>query len=264
MNVFAFEFRLYRRSLLGWSICLVALLFVFMPFLPMFLEEAATLRSMLGVFGSAMLAALGINMQLLFSPVGFYGYLFTYISMAASIQALALGIELLGREHRMKTADFLLTRPLSRGSIYRSKVLSGIGSLLLTQCLYYLCSWLLMRATAESFHLPSFLLINFSLTLIQLLFLALGLCLAALLQRIKAPNVVAVSIVLALFALGMLSAVLENDFLRFLSPMKYFDANYILTNGHYDPSYLALSLTATAIFGLLSYILYIKKDVHGA
>lgn len=263
MNIYRFELRQYRRALLGWALGLSAIMLLFSPFIPMFLRESAGLRAMLGVFGKAMLAALGLNMELLFSATGFYGYLFTYVTLAGAIQALALGMDALSKEHRLKTADFLLTKPRSRPKVYFSKALAGLTSLLLTQAVFYAVSFLCMlffsRETAFS---PEFWLISLSLSFLQLLFFAMGLAVAAVLQRIKSPTIFALGIALGFFVLGMLSGVIESDTLALLSPFKHFDPNYIMMHQGYDALPMAISLLAAAVFLAASFLLYTRRDVH--
>ena len=69
---------------------------------------------MLDNFPPAIKAAMGIAVDSFKSPLGYYTFAFTYSLLFGAIQAMNLGIGIVSKEEREKTADFILTKPVSR------------------------------------------------------------------------------------------------------------------------------------------------------
>ena len=58
--------------------------------------------------------ALGLSVDSISSILGFYSYIFLYITLCGAIQAMNLGTSIISKEVSEKTADFLLTKPVTR------------------------------------------------------------------------------------------------------------------------------------------------------
>ncbi len=262
MNVFIYEMRQYRKSILSWSIAFAIMAFVFLSATPLFINETSSMKDLLSGFPEAVTDAMGINMENFFSAVGFYSYVFLYISLAASIQAMNLGLGVISKENRMKTADFLLTKPMSRTKIYLQKLLAVLCSLLITEAVFLLSAILSIHViTKGDYDFTSFLLINLSFVLIQMVYFAIGLFVATVVARIKSPISVTMGVCFGTFLAGMVGAILESEALRYFSPLKYYATNYIMENHSFETRYLVLGVSLSLAFVVASYILYVKMDV---
>ena len=261
MNVFAHEIRQYRKGLLGWIIGLCLGAFMFMPFLPAFAENVTNMKEFLSSMGQ-MAIAVGIDLDLFFGPLGYFNYIFSFIILAAGIQALALGLKIIAAEGRFKTADFLLTKPMSRTAIYLQKVLAGFVSLLITQVtIYAVCLISLMFFTPESFSVPSFLLLASTLGFTQFFLYALGIFIATLIPKLKQTIGIAIGLTIVFYMFSMIANVTEISELNWLTPFKYFEGNYLLSNQAYDVLPFALGLSLTALFIFLGLLVYRRRDV---
>lgn len=110
----------------------------------------------------------------IFTMINFYAYIFSFVVVCGAIQAMNIGISIISKETRFKTADFLLTKPASRTKILTAKLLAGITSLLITNIIYIGFSIIVVKAfQTEDFNMKIFLLISCSLFLEQLIFFAL-------------------------------------------------------------------------------------------
>ncbi len=262
MNIFRYEFIQNRRVLIGWTLGLSFAACVFIAFLPSFMAESEALIGFMDGLGEAFTSALGLDLQLFLSAVGFYTYVFMYIILFASIQALALGMNMLSKENRMKTADFLLTKPVSRTRVYVAKLGTAAVVLLITQIVYYIVTYaaLYLAATGD-LDAGILLRINVSLGFIQFVFLAAGILLSQLVHKIRAVVPMAVGIGFFFFLLGMISEITGSEVIRYLSPMKYFDGNYIMVHGSYENEFVMLSIGLTVLFTGVGYVLYNRKDI---
>jgi len=262
MNVFIYEMKQYKKSIIIWSIALAVLTAIFMQFLPMFLEESEAMLLFFEGLGEEVTSALGLNINTFFSEVGFYSYLFTYLSLMAAIQALNVGLSIISKENKMKTADFLMTKPKSRTSIYISKFFAGFCSLLITEIFFYLAAYISISIVkSEHFSLTAFTLISFTFSIIQFIFFTLGLFVATLISKIKAVIPLTMGIVFSFFLLGMISGITGSDVLVYFTPFKYFNNNFIMLNNAYETKFLVISIVLPIVFTILSYINYTRKDI---
>lgn len=110
----------------------------------------------------------------IFTMINFYAYIFSFVVVCGAIQAMNIGISIISKETRFKTADFLLTKPASRFKILTSKLSAGITNLLITNIIYVGLSVFVLKTFQNTdFDMKIFLLISCSLFLEQLIFFAL-------------------------------------------------------------------------------------------
>ncbi len=64
--------------------------------------------------------------------LGFYGFVFLFVQLCLAIQAGNYGFGLVSIEESELTADFLLSKPVSRAQILTGKLLAALTSLLVT------------------------------------------------------------------------------------------------------------------------------------
>lgn len=263
MNVFLYELKMLWKSTLIWSVTLAALASMFFGFYPVF---AANLQSAVAIFEGfppALREALGIYMDSFFTLNGFYSFIFTYVALCGSIQAMYLGLGILSKETRMKTADFLLTKPVKRSTIVSAKLGASVISLAITNVIYTAAiSFAATLIDEPNFSMEVFLLMTLTLGFIQLIFMSIGLCFAAFAKKVKSVLSITLSTVFAFFAIGMLGSVIGDDKAQYLSPFKFLDLNYIISNTAYDAKFVVIGFLWIGIAIGLTYWYYVRKEVH--
>jgi hypothetical protein len=60
----------------------------------------------------------------------------------------------------------------------------------------------------------------------------------------------------------MLQGVVQEDFLKYVAPMKYFVGDNVLKNSSLDPVYLIISACVIVGCIVFSYFNFIRKDIH--
>jgi len=262
MNVFLHECRAYRKTTIIWTLSLVGIMVLFMSMFPTIAKDIEDYKKVLDGFPDAMKQALGLQVDTFGSVLGFYSYVFVYISLCGAIQAMNFGTAIVSKEVREKTADFLLTKPITRNTILTAKVLAAFTSILFTSIVYLVASWLMVAAVAtDEYSTKAFLLISISLFLLQVIFLAIGIFLSVYLPKIKSVLSVSLGTVFAFFIIGMLSSS-SAEFKRYLSPFKYFDSYYMIEHTRYEGAFLLVGLGIVVVAIIASYIYYTKKDIH--
>lgn len=262
MNMYMHEVKSYRNNTLLWTVTLVLVVGLFMSMYPAFSKDVAAFKGMLEGFPEPVRKAIGLELDQFFSLLGFYSYLFLYIKLLGSIQAMTIGIGILSKELRAKTADFLLTKPVSRAEILRAKMLAAFTCILVTNVVFISSAVLIVSiVTTESFRLATLLVLSLTLFMLQLLFLSLGFLIAVVVQKIKAVLPVSLGIVFMFFLINLLGSATGDRLLRYLTPFQYVEPMYILKNDAYEPIFLLLGLALLLISIIVSYVVYTKKDI---
>jgi len=192
MNVFLREFRAYPKSLITWTLSLAGIVGMFMALYPAFASDIEGLNEMLANFPEAIKALVNITPETFMSVLGFYGYLLSFAWLAASIQAMNLGVGIISKEVSGKTADFLMTKPVRRSEVVTGKLAAALAVILIMNVVFIAVSYLAVAATGAEFDSSTLLLMSSTLLLLQLVFLALGALFSVTIPKIK--SVVAVSL----------------------------------------------------------------------
>ncbi len=263
MNVLRYELGQYRRGMVSWCAGMVAFVVIYASFLPAFLTEVESLRAFFAGVGQLLTKAMGFDVELFLGPLGFYGYLLTFLSLAGAVQAVHLGLSIISKESRMRAADFLLTKPARRGGIFAGKLGAAVLSLLITQAVFALAASLAMYVWGVGgVPVRPFALITASFGLVQWFFLAMGMLVAAVWQRMKTVITVAMGLSLGFFLVGMVANMAEDKALRLFAPMRYFDTAYIITNGAYETGFLLLCVGLTLAMGIAACAVYTRRDIR--
>lgn len=243
---------------------MIALAALYLSIYPSVAKDANEFKELLGGYPPAIRAMLGINLDNIASLTGFYSMVFSFILLCGAIQAMNLGVSILSKESRERTADFLLVKPVSRSTIVGDKLLAVFTMILVTNIVFGLTSTVLANMVkTEDYNIKIFFLINLTLFFIQLVFVAMGVAISVFFKKIKNILPISLGVVFGFYLIGSLLAVGEDaDKLRFISPFRYFDVNYITKNESYDIVYIILSAAVIIVSVAIVYVIYNRKDIH--
>jgi ABC-2 type transport system permease protein len=262
-NIYKHEFRTRLSSVLTWSLSLTALTLVFFSIFPGFAGQAAMMNDMMAKFPPALLAAFGMDKIDLSSVLGFYSLIFLFIQLCLAIQAGNYGFGLVSIEESELTADFLLSKPVSRSQILTSKLLAALTSLTITNLVVWastLASILIFRGSYEVNWGTLFLLL-LSIVIFQLFFLGVGVIISLLVKRVRSVTPYSLGLGFGAYVLSSFSSMLGEAKLELITPFKHFDAVYIVQQGAYNLPLVLLNVAVTVIALAASYWLYIRRDI---
>jgi ABC-2 type transport system permease protein len=233
---------------------------------PAFTKDVESTRKILDNFPTAIRIALGISLKNFFSIYGFFAYIFSFASLAGAVQAMNLGVGVISKEFSNKTADFLLTKPISRLGIITSKIAAAICVIIFTNLIFSLVTLAMARIVmnGNGFNTLILLLISGSMLLIQLFFVIFGILLSLIIPRVKSIVAVSLPVVFIFYIIGTLGSILGNENVKYLSPFKFFDPIYIINNVSYEPKFLIIEAVILVVVMIASCIIFIKKDIHAA
>jgi ABC-2 type transport system permease protein len=263
MNMYLHELKSLRKTTLLWVCALIALAAIYFSVYPGIVSDAAGFKKMLQGYPPAVTAALGISIDSITSLLNFYAMTLSFITLCGAIQAMNMGVSILSKETRERTADFLLVKPVSRAAIVNAKLLAALTMILATNVLYD-CAAFLMASTVK----PSpysgklFFMISATLFFIQLIFLAIGVVISVFFKKLKSVLPVSLSVVFGFYMIGALVATGKNDVTRFFFPFKYFNFPTIIKNASYEAPYLITGAVIVVVSIAAAYFIYTRKDIH--
>jgi len=265
-NIYRHEFKMYTRSVISWSVAIVALILVFVSLFSSFAEDAALLNEMMANFPEELLMAFGLTGVDLSTILGYFSLAFLFAQICLAIQAATYGFALVSVEEREWTADFLLVKPVGRTQILTSKLLAVLSGLAITDVVVWISSFGFINlfkgdATYET---GSLLLLLLSIVPFQLFFLAVGLVISLLVKRIRSVTPYAMALGFGMYVLSVFGDMLGESALEKITPFKHFDAGYIVQHGAYDLPLVLVSVVLIILSLVGSYVLYTRRDIPSA
>lgn len=262
MNIFLRELKSSLRSLLIWCFGVMFLVYVGMMKYDGFSKAGESANELFEALPKALKVIMGMNNLDLALISGYYVIFFMYFSLLGAIHASMQGAIVLSKEERDKTADFLMVKPQKRRRVISIKILASLFNLV---CLN-LVTWLSSLIAIEFYNTgPSIntlvTQLMIALFLLQLVFFSVGFFFGGIFKTKKATNL-STGVLLGTFLLSVIIDLYHKiDFLKFLTPFKYFDGKAIYENGIHI-GYVLLSLLIVSVAIGLTYLLYQKRDLH--
>ena len=265
MNVYLFELKMLKKSILIWSLSLPLIIFMYLAFYPAMAVDSAAFEALLANYPEEFLAFMGMRLDLpMTSLLGYFALTFGMMQIPMAIQAANYGFHMLSVEEREMTADFLLSKPISRSKILISKFLASLTSLTIVNAALWIgsISALVAFKGDSVLNLGNVFVLLSTIVLFQLSFVSIAMLISVILRKI--PSVLSFSIVMSfgLYIVYGFKSLFSSNFLAFFTPYAYFDASDILVSGKYNLVYTLVAVFVIVGSLSLSYILYNKRNIH--
>lgn len=263
MNIFWREVKANLKSLLIWGG--IVILFSWLGFSKFSAYyENPELLAILDTLPPAALEAFGFNAFNLTTVTGFFGGMYAYYGLLASIAAAMWGSDVISKEERDKTVEFSLTLPVTREKLITAK----IGAVLVNCVGLALITWgaLLVNVAPYEPDAKFYEFMNLGMLaifLMQLIFLAIGIFLGSAMKQHKRSSAVAVSVLLVTYFFSIISGLIkELDFLKYFSPFKYFNPVTLLQESRFEVEYLWLTAGILVVSLIGAYVTYSRRDLY--
>jgi ABC-2 type transport system permease protein len=263
MNIFFRELKANLKSLVIWCVVMVLLIVMGLAKFSAYYGNPASLE-ILKTFPKALLDGMGLVGFNLTTLIGLYGIMFVYYGLMGGIAAAMWGSDMISKEERDKTVEFSLVLPVSRSRVITAKALAGVVNCIV----FVLVTWGISLVAVRSYK-PDQAFFNFltlemeAMFVIELIFLAMGLLLGCAMKRYKSAGSTAVGIILVAYFLSVVTSMQANlDFLKYFTPLKYFDAALLLKTGHMDGPFLLLSALIIVVCVAAAYWSYNMRDLY--
>ena len=145
----------------------------------------------------SMLAIFGIGTFDLSKASGYYGMLFLYLVLMATIHAAMLGADIISKEERDKTAEFLLSKPISRNKIITSKLLAALMNILIFNIITLVSSIIIVGKYSKGEAVSADIVILMGgMFILQLIFMLIGTAIAAVSKNPKTATSISTAVLL--------------------------------------------------------------------
>jgi ABC-2 type transport system permease protein len=260
MNIFVREMRANAKALFFWCLGVAATIGICMMKFSGLKDSPQTINDLISKMPKAIRFFAGGGQVDISKASGYFSMAFLYIMVLAALHAVLLGANILSKEERDKTAEFLLAKPVSRNNVVFQKLAAALANVLIFTVVSTVISILSINYYEKLTN--EILVLMTGMLLVQLVFLSIGLVMASAYKDPKKASTVSSSILFVTFFLSLLIDMTENmDWLTFLSPFKYFSTSGILKGDSLSIPYAVLSIGISIVLSILSFVFYKKRDL---
>ncbi len=264
MTIFNFEVKKNLKSNMLWILGILIFMIIMMAFYPVISKEQELMDMILTYYPPELLKAFGLsNVQSFATIKGYLPFIFVFLQLMLAIYASVLGFSTLTLEESERTADFLLTKPVSRTKIFVLKLASAMSGLLLISIMTIvsIVFSIMIFATDETIDYSVMVWLYVSVPLFQLLFFSVGLFISMTLKRVRSVLGLAMGLSFASYGIYSIKEIIDVDWMGVFTPFHYFEAALIIKEGGLNGLFLGLSILIITICMIGSYRLYIKRNI---
>ncbi len=265
-NLFTMELRRNFPVLIIWSMIISVLIVLTMMVYPVFMTNQSKIAAMLSIVPKGALQFKGIsNYDDLMSVLGFYAANnVIYMMVLGSMFSIVLSSSILLREEYNRTAEYLLTRPVTRSEVFFSKGSVVLLWIIILNLLTALAGYVSMEIVRTGpYSVKSFIILSLSTLMLNILFGSIGLFISVLVKRAKPVTSFTVGLVLVFYFIYTISKIAgEVSLIGYLSPFMYVDLNVITSGYKLNPWNLLYFIGLTILLIALSLRIYRRKDIY--
>lgn len=263
-NLIKWDIKAHRKSLLIWSTAMIALIYSGMIKYGGYSASGQDIKEMMSGFPEVLKAFFAIGFVDISTLRGFYVIFYVYFAVMAAIHATMLGAAIVAKEEYDKTADFLLTRPIKRSAVISAKAIATLIQLAFLNLVTMVTSILVVAQYNKGEQINGLIIkLMIGMFFLQLLFMTLGFCFAAIIPNPKKSASYAAGLLMTTYLLSVAIDVNNNlEPLKLLTPFKYFDGKVLGFGVGFQSGYILLSIALMAALMIATYYFYQKRDIH--
>lgn len=263
MNVFLHELKSYRKNLIIWSACIVLLLVASMAKFTALSSGGPDAAKLLEQFPATVQAIFGMSGLDITTVVGYFGILYLYIAILLAIHAGLLGADIVAKEEQDKTTEFLYIKPLSRSRVLTAKLLAALSLIITLNLITFAASFLLAKQYGGTVStLREIALFQAAYFILQLLFMAIGMAVAASRWSRHASKVIAATVFVSylLYIVATMQPAIRT--VCGVSPLVHFEAATIITTKSLSFTWLVVYGVVAISCVVLGYQLLRRRDLR--
>jgi len=264
MNMFLREMKATQKSLIIWSISMMVMIAGGMSKYEAISASGQSMNAIISQMPKSLQTIMGMGTFDLSKAIGYYGLLFLYLVLMASIHALTLGATIIVKEERDKTAEFLLAKPISRYGIITAKLMAAFVNIVVLNVITMLTSIKMVSYYGKgATYTHDIIVLMIGMLFLQLIFVTLGAGIAAVNEHPKTAVSIGTFILLAMFILSMMIDINSKlEVLKYITPFQYYTAKQILVSRELDSVFVMLSVAETVLLLLVTYVSFNKRDMN--
>lgn len=261
MTLVKHELRQGRTAFLIWTAAIGFLLSVCIFLFP---EMKGQMDSVNDVFASmgAFTAAFGMDRLNFGTLTGFYAVeCGNVLGLGGAFYAALCAVGILSKEEKERTADFLLTHPVSRTRIITEKLIAVLIQITAMNIIIYALSVGSIAAVGEAIPWKEISLLHIAYYLLQLELAGICFGISAFLHRGSVG--IGLGIAAMMYFLNLIANISETaEFLKYITPFGYCEGADIVSSGNLDGAKLAVGAVIGISGIVIAYLKYTKKDIR--
>lgn len=261
MTILKQEIKSQKLAILIWSfsIGLVIAMCVFMyPSMKSEMDDVNEMFSSMGSFTSAF----GMDKLNFGTLIGFYAVEGgNTLAIGGAFFAAITAVTSLLKEEKDRTAEFLLTHPVSRTKIVTEKLMSVFTIIIILNAIVFACSAISIVIIGESINWKLVLLFHLAYLLMQ--FEIAGICFGISAFLSKSGIGIGIGIAAIMYFLNIVANISKDaKVLKYFTPFGYTEGSDIINDKTLKIEYLIPSMIIMVIGIVVAYVKYNKKDIN--
>lgn len=261
MTLVKHELRQGKTSFLIWT---ASIGFLMATCIFLFPEMKGQMESVNDVFASmgSFTEAFGMDRLNFGTLTGFYAVeCGNILGLGGAFYAALCAVGMLSKEEKDKTAEFLLTHPVSRKRIITEKLIAVLIQLTAMNIMIYALSVGSIAAVGETIPWKEISLMHLAYYLLQIELAGFCFGISAFLRKSSAGA--GLGIAAMMYFLNLIANIADvAEFLKYITPFGYCEGADIVSNGSLDTTLVAIGAVIGIGGIIIAYLKYTKKDIH--
>lgn len=261
MTLLRHELRQGRKSLAVWTACigmLIAVCILLYPDIKGEMEGMSRLFATMGAFS----AAFGMDRLNFGTLTGFYAVeCGNILGLGGAFFASLIAVSALAKEEKERTAEFLLSHPVSRVSVISSKLAALVLQIVIMNALVFALSAACIVIIGEEPDWKEICLLHLAYFLLQLELAGICFGISAFLRRGSLG--IGLGIAAIMYFLNIIANISEKaEFLKYITPFGYAEGADIVSNASLDGKQVLVGMAFAFVGVAAAYFWYSRKDIH--
>ena len=261
MTITRHELRRGKTSWLIWTGAIAFLLATCIFLYPEMKGQMGSIGDMFSSMGS-FTAAFGMDKLNFGTLNGYYAIeCGNVLGLGGAFFAAQLAAAMLDKEEKDRTAEFLLTHPVSRVRVVSEKLLAVFLQITAMNVVIFLISVGSIAAIGEAVPWKEVCLLHLAYWLMQLV--VAGICFGVSAFMSKGSAGVGIGIAAGLYFMNLIANITDSvSFLNTITPFGFCSGADIVSTGTLDGRGIAVGFALCALGILAAYLWYPRKDIH--
>lgn len=261
MTLVKHELKQGKISFLIWTASIGFLLAICIFLFPEMKGQMDSVNDMFASMGS-FTEAFGMDRLNFGTIIGFYAVeCGNVLGLGGAFFAALCAVGILSKEEKDKTAEFLLTHPVSRKRIITEKLIAVLLQITTMNLIIYALAVGAIAAVGEEIPWKEISLMHLAYYLLQVELAGICFGISAFLRKGSAG--VGLGIAAMMYFLNLIANIADvAEFLKYITPFGYCEGADIVANGRLDGAMVAIGVVMGIGGIVIAYLKYAKKDIH--
>ncbi len=261
MTLVKHELRQGKTSFLIWTASIGFLLATCIFLFPEMKGQMDGVSDMFASMGS-FTEAFGMDRLNFGTLTGFYAVeCGNILGLGGAFYAALCAVGMLSKEEKDKTAEFLLTHPVSRKKIITEKLIAVLIQITAMNIIIYALAIGSIAAVGETISWKEISLMHLAYYLLQIELAGICFGISAFLR--KGSVGIGLGIAVMMYFLNLIANIADvAEFLKYITPFGYCEGADLVSNGSLDTTLVAIGAVIGIGGIIIAYLKYTKKDIH--